>query len=729
MKDALLRRLSALAYITTRGARGMAQSPLVQLIAVGTMAVCMLMLGTVTLVFSNAQAVTQEWGVDVPMTVYMVEGVEPEETRAIAPTHRGDRQCRTRRAHHPRKWPSNASSKAWAATAELSRASMPRPCPDSIEVHLQEGTDASFAPRLADKLEAFEEVEEVALLGAWVEQAEQMLDTLRLLAAGIGLLVGMACMAIVWSTIRLGVFARRSELEILRLVGGTHSFVRGPFVVEGMIQGVVGTRSRGRHLVGSPSTSCAPSSKRACRWSLPRAPFTSSRPYRFCVRWPLARPSASRARARRWLATPRFEGSMAVRRSKRGRFAGLAFGLCAFALCVVPESAAAPRKAGQGEVETQLALTRAAAELGSARASLERERETLAYAETLLGHRGKESLRRLSSYRAARGAREGQARKRARVLYKLARGGLPRLYFDKLNAAAEGDKNADRITRGRSVRWLVRHDLRELEVHRRAESGASAELLAASREFAAISALRMVQGMQVEATEAFEAQLTPQLLASVAANKRRAKKGKLGAAKPSARGRAPKKEFRALQRQRGFDLLEPRSLPRPVNGRIVGRFGKHVDRKLRIEFERKGIELQANAGRSVKSIAAGTVAFVGALPGFDQVVVIDHGGGYLTLTGRLLDLSVAEGDAVEAGQAHRPRGSRRAGAGPGQYRVPRAAPRRTSDRSDPLPSTPRWVDSGHACFTHARGLSALSRDRLWRWSRHQPGPSFRPRQG
>ena len=339
-----------------------------------------------------------------------------------------------------------------------------------------------------------------------------------------------------------------------------------------------------------------------------------------------------------------------MRRSKRGGVAGLAFGLCAFALCVVPESAAAPRKAGQGEVEAQLALTRAAAELGSARASLERERETLAYAETLLGHRGKESLRRLSSYRAARGAREGQARKRARVLYKLARGGLPRLYFDKLNAAAEGDKNADRITRGRSVRWLVRHDLRELEVHRRAESGASAELLAASREFAAISALRMVQGMQVEATEAFETQLTPQLLASVAANKRRAKKGKLGRQAKRTWTRA-QKEFRALQRERGFDLLEPRSLPRPVNGRIVGRFGKHVDRELRIEFERKGIELQAKAGRSVKSIAAGSVAFVGALPGFDQVVVIDHGGGYLTLTGRLLDLSVAEGGAVEAGQA------------------------------------------------------------------------------
>ena len=335
---------------------------------------------------------------------------------------------------------------------------------------------------------------------------------------------------------------------------------------------------------------------------------------------------------------------------KSGRRAGvLLAGLSAFAMCLVPESQAAPRKGGRAEVETQLALTRAAAELGTASASLQRERETLSYAETLLQHRGKESLRRLSSYRAARGAREDQARKRARVLYKLARGGLPRLYFDKLSAAAEGDKSADRITRGRNVRWLVRHDLRELEVHRRAESGANAELLAASREFAAISALRMMQGMQAQATEAFEEGLTPQLLATVAANKRRAKKGKLSSEAQRSWKHA-QREFQALKRERGFDLLEARSLPRPVPGRIVGRFGKHVDRDLRIEFERKGIELEARAGRSVHSIAEGRVAFVGALPGFDQVVVIDHGGGYLTLTGRLLDLSVSEGDTVESGQ-------------------------------------------------------------------------------
>ena len=47
-----------------------------QLLAVGTMAVCMLLLGTTTLIFQNAQRVAHDLGVDKPVTVYMAPGVD-----------------------------------------------------------------------------------------------------------------------------------------------------------------------------------------------------------------------------------------------------------------------------------------------------------------------------------------------------------------------------------------------------------------------------------------------------------------------------------------------------------------------------------------------------------------------------------------------------------------------------------------------------------------------------
>src|SRR2546423_7893103 len=66
----------------------------------------------------------------------------------------------------------------------------------------------------------------------------------RLLSAAgwfVALLVLCACLYIVGSTIRLGVFARRDEIEIWKLVGATDGFVKAPFLVEGGLQGALGT--------------------------------------------------------------------------------------------------------------------------------------------------------------------------------------------------------------------------------------------------------------------------------------------------------------------------------------------------------------------------------------------------------------------------------------------------------------------------------------------------------
>jgi|GEM_PF-263486 len=243
--------LNSCGYALARGLRGMGQSPLVQLLAVGTMAVCMLLLATATLILQNAQSVARDLGVDTPVTVYMdpdvdaaaiarlrarvaelpevaaVEHVSPELalTRLQAGLARGD----------------SLGAVGEDARAELLAGVDPRLLPDTLEIALAAGVEPGFADALAERITAMDGVEEVAVLGPWVQQVERMLGSLRWLAFGIGALVSLACLAIVWSTIRLGVFARRAEIDILRLVGGTGRFVRGPFVVEGVVQGVLGT--------------------------------------------------------------------------------------------------------------------------------------------------------------------------------------------------------------------------------------------------------------------------------------------------------------------------------------------------------------------------------------------------------------------------------------------------------------------------------------------------------
>lgn len=235
----LFRPLFSFGYVVARGLRGMGQAPAVQLLAVSTMAVCMLLLGVVMLVWSNAQGIVHAWGLDVPVTVYLADDAEPAEVEAVV--HR--LQALPEVAHVERVSPQQALERLAEGLGDdgaLLDGLDPAVLPASLEIGLVAGTDPDFGHVLAEGLGDQPVVEEVAVAGAWAGRAHELLATLEDLALGAGLLVSLACMAIVWSTIRLGVYARRAEIQILRLVGGTRRFVHGPFVFEGMVQGVLG---------------------------------------------------------------------------------------------------------------------------------------------------------------------------------------------------------------------------------------------------------------------------------------------------------------------------------------------------------------------------------------------------------------------------------------------------------------------------------------------------------
>lgn len=226
-------------YVFARGLRGMVQTPAVQLLAIGTMAVCMLLLCTVLLVVQNATRVADSWGIDVPLTVYLDAEAEPAHAAALA-----ERVAALPEVSHA-EWV-DADAAASRLETSLGRVAGSfeglggAVLPHTVEVHLQEGHDRDFAERLATSLEGSPHVDEVARLGPWVEQAQDLVQTTQALAWGLGALVSIACTVIAWSMIRLAVFARRGEIEILRMVGSTVAFVRGPFVVQGVLQGVLG---------------------------------------------------------------------------------------------------------------------------------------------------------------------------------------------------------------------------------------------------------------------------------------------------------------------------------------------------------------------------------------------------------------------------------------------------------------------------------------------------------
>lgn len=93
---------------------------------------------------------------------------------------------------------------------------------------------------LVQSLQVRAEAEEVLYSQDWIENLAVAVRYLRVLGVGIGVVLAASMVTILANTIKLTLYARREEIEILRLIGATTGFIKMPFVLEGALLGGVG---------------------------------------------------------------------------------------------------------------------------------------------------------------------------------------------------------------------------------------------------------------------------------------------------------------------------------------------------------------------------------------------------------------------------------------------------------------------------------------------------------
>src|SRR6185436_4592180 len=111
----------------------------------------------------------------------------------------------------------------------------------SLEVTLRAGHESpDEVQRLVRDYERSAGVEDVQYDMRWIQRLAGAVRGLRFLGAFLGVVLALAGVFTISNAIRLTVYARQDELDIMRLVGATNAYVRGPFVVEGMFLGGLG---------------------------------------------------------------------------------------------------------------------------------------------------------------------------------------------------------------------------------------------------------------------------------------------------------------------------------------------------------------------------------------------------------------------------------------------------------------------------------------------------------
>jgi cell division transport system permease protein len=232
--------LRAISYFLSEAATSLWRSRLVNAVSIGTIAVSLFVLGAFLTVASGLGEMVTRWTEKVQVIVYLEDGTEDRVRESLE----------NRLKEDPAVGSVDFVSReqALARFREMFRdlSSLPEdlgenPFPASLEVTLRADRQSpAEVERMAKAFAGAPGIREIQYDLLWIERLSTGVRLVRGLGAFLGGILVLAGIFTISNVIRLTIYAREDELDIMRLVGATRAYVKGPFVTEGVIQGGLG---------------------------------------------------------------------------------------------------------------------------------------------------------------------------------------------------------------------------------------------------------------------------------------------------------------------------------------------------------------------------------------------------------------------------------------------------------------------------------------------------------
>lgn len=200
-------------------------------------AVAFVCLASALLVVFNLDSVRERWARAGRASIYLKDGTSEEsigELRKALEQTPGITAVRY-------VSPADARRETVGDHADETLAALPvEAFPASIEIEVASGLSDADVATLTGKLGKIGSVESIETYQRYTDKLRSLLHAGVLASLVLAFVVLAAVVSVVASTVRLSLQRRKIEIEVLHLVGATESYVRGPFIVEGCVQGASG---------------------------------------------------------------------------------------------------------------------------------------------------------------------------------------------------------------------------------------------------------------------------------------------------------------------------------------------------------------------------------------------------------------------------------------------------------------------------------------------------------
>ncbi len=225
-------------HLLRRALRSLWENLSLNLIATGVIAAAVMLAGVYTGVMFNLERMVDSWDRDVHVSAYFYSDVPVDRRFAV----------KDEIASRPEVTLVEYVSEDAAAAYLVERVEETRPIlkelgnevlPASLEITLTENATANITV-FVESIHG-PDFEVIDYGQEWVQRFNTFLALMRVLGVVLGTLIVTAAIFLVANTMHLVAYARRQELETMKLVGATWTFAAVPFLIEGSIQGIVGS--------------------------------------------------------------------------------------------------------------------------------------------------------------------------------------------------------------------------------------------------------------------------------------------------------------------------------------------------------------------------------------------------------------------------------------------------------------------------------------------------------